>query len=409
MHGELVKPRSQPQIMAAVPPADADKNKVDSLSYDETEPLLRRDKHQQQGLGYYHNVPEVAIHFNPPSSAPGPQFESHKWQPSLKKEEQKVEGANWFGIFLAFLSGAFFTLSSAGVKGLKGVDPMELLVLRSILQVSAMLPIALNKRENILGPKGQRGLLQLQGIVGGSTLVLLFFTFRRLPLGDATTIIFSSPVFVMIMSFLFLREPCGFFRTLIVCLLLTGVVLISKPPFIFQTFAQHYDVFGYLSALGATLFMALNIVVMRKCKDVHFAIVVLHLSLWSLVVSVAVLLGLRQHHHQQLFSVPHGFHDWGLAVVVSALGLSGQVLVAKALGKEGAGRVAVTRSLDIVLAFILQYLAPATVVWARSKGRAPNKKGQPPHSCGWNSTPFTFLAQHKSKGGLLRILDAAAL
>jgi drug/metabolite transporter (DMT)-like permease len=121
-----------------------------------------------------------------------------------------------------------------------------------------------------------------------------------------------------------------------------------------QTFAQHYDVFGYLSALGATLFMDLNIVVMRKCKDVHFAVVVLHLSLWSLVVSTAVLLGLRQHHHQQLLSVPHGLHDWGLAVVVSALGLSGQVLVAKALGKEGAGRVAVTRSLDIVLAFILQ-------------------------------------------------------
>jgi drug/metabolite transporter (DMT)-like permease len=77
-------------------------------------------------------------------------------------------------------------------------------------------------------------LLIIQGAVGGSTLVLLFFTFRRLPLGDATTIIFSSPVFVMIMSFLFLREPCGFFRTLIVCLLLTGVVLISKPPFVFQ-------------------------------------------------------------------------------------------------------------------------------------------------------------------------------
>jgi drug/metabolite transporter (DMT)-like permease len=70
--------------------------------------------------------------------------------------------------------------------------------------------------------------------VGGSTLVLLFFTFRHLPLGDATTIIFSSPVFVMIMSFLFLQEPCGFFRTLIVFLLLTGVVLIAKPPFIFQ-------------------------------------------------------------------------------------------------------------------------------------------------------------------------------
>jgi len=121
-----------------------------------------------------------------------------------------------------------------------------------------------------------------------------------------------------------------------------------------QTFAQEYDVFGYVSALGATLFMALNIVVMRKCKDVHFSVVVLHLSLWSLVVSLTVLVTLKQHHHQHLLSLPHGLYEWGLAALVSALGLSGQVLVAKALGKEGAGRVAVTRSLDIVLAFILQ-------------------------------------------------------
>ena len=35
-------------------------------------------------------------------------------------------------------------------------------------------------------------------------------------------------------------------------------------------------------------------------------------------------------------------------------GLSGQVLVARALGMEGAGTVAVIRSLDIILAFILQ-------------------------------------------------------
>jgi drug/metabolite transporter (DMT)-like permease len=80
----------------------------------------------------------------------------------VKKEDQKVEGANWFGIFLAFLSGAFFTLSSAGVKGLTGVDPMELLILRSLLQIAAMMSVAIRSGENLLGPKGQRGLLQLQ-------------------------------------------------------------------------------------------------------------------------------------------------------------------------------------------------------------------------------------------------------
>jgi drug/metabolite transporter (DMT)-like permease len=126
-----------------------------------------------------------------------------------------------------------------------------------------------------------------------------------------------------------------------------------------QTFAQHYDVFGYLSALGATLCMALNIVVMRKCKDVHFSVVVLHLSLWSLALSATVLVS---HQHQLLaIATPRVLYEWGLAVLVSMLGLSGQVLVAKALGKEGAGRVAVTRSLDIVLAFLLQVFVFAEV------------------------------------------------
>jgi hypothetical protein len=169
MHGELVTPRGQPQITAAVLPGHTAKG--------ELEPLLHRDQHQQQEACYYQNVPEVAIHFNIPPSAPGPHFEPHNWQPTLNKEKQKVEGANWFGIFLAFLSGAFFTLSSAGVKGLKGVDPMELLVLRSLLQVAVMLPIALSKGENILGPKGQRWLLQLQ--VGVAKMLFRFKTCQQ--------------------------------------------------------------------------------------------------------------------------------------------------------------------------------------------------------------------------------------
>lgn len=164
----------------------------------------------------------------------------------------------WKGPLLAFMSGTFFTLSSAAVKALSNVNPMELLVIRSIVQVIFMVAIALYTGHNLIGPKGHRILLQIQvcigvfskylkekakmksflflfqGIVGGLTLVLLFFTFRRLPLGDATTIIFSSPVFVMVLSFIILREPCGFFRAIIIALLLTGVILIAKPPFIFQ-------------------------------------------------------------------------------------------------------------------------------------------------------------------------------
>ena len=148
MHGEIVTARGPPQLTAAVVPTHTAKS--------EAEPLL------QQEARYYQNVPEVAIHFNTQSSGHCPPLESNNWQPTVKKENEKIQGANWFGIFLAFLSGAFFTLSSAGVKGLKSVDPMELLVLRSLLQIAVMVPIAVKNGENLLGPKGQRGLLQLQ-------------------------------------------------------------------------------------------------------------------------------------------------------------------------------------------------------------------------------------------------------
>ncbi|KAK7862255.1 hypothetical protein R5R35_008132 [Gryllus longicercus] len=277
---------------------------------------------------------------------------------------------NWLGVLLAFLSGAFFTLSSAAVKALRAMDPMELLLVRGLLQVAVMLAAALWRGAPLLGNKGFRLLLQLQGLVGGLTLVLLFYSFRRLPLGDATTIIFSSPVVVLVLSFVFLKEPCGFFRTLIVCTLVTGVVLIAKPPFIFHGDAQHYDVAGYGCAVAATVFTALNMVVMRKCKDVHFSVVVLHLSLWTVALALGLLLSVG--HHRSLWALlRHTPLDWAMAVVVSVLGLSGQVLVACALGHEGAGKVAVTRSLDIVLAFVLQAFAFGEVPdWVSATGAA---------------------------------------
>lgn len=74
----------------------------------------------------------------------------------------RPEKTNWCAVLLAFLSGVFFTLCSALVKGLKSIAPMELLVLRSSVQVAAMLPIVAFRGNNPFGPSGLRGLLALQ-------------------------------------------------------------------------------------------------------------------------------------------------------------------------------------------------------------------------------------------------------
>ena len=96
-------------------------------------------------------------------------------------------------------------------------------------------------------------LVYLQGIIGCLTVTCIFIGFKRLPVGDAATIIFCSPIFVMIFSHVILREHCGFFRVFVIALLMVsfkmsnfepffylpyiltlqvGVVLIAKPPFL---------------------------------------------------------------------------------------------------------------------------------------------------------------------------------
>lgn len=242
------------------------------------------------------------------------------------------------------------------------------------------------------------------------TLSLLYYSFRELPLGDATTIIFSSPVIVIALSFLFLKEPCGILRIVVVCTLFTGVVLVARPPFLFQVIssflhfsnsatslsffirrfprhfeteqqlkdlvaretrrrflnlhtilrlyqmhrAESYNLMGYLCAILATLFTALNIVVMRKCSDVHYSILVLNLSCWSLAAAVFFYFVVSGNVHGQPFRLPHDWFTWIQILLVAITGLSGQVLVTKALKIEGAGKVSVTRSLDIILAYVIQ-------------------------------------------------------
>ncbi|XP_034192703.2 solute carrier family 35 member G1 [Osmia lignaria lignaria] len=264
------------------------------------------------------------------------------------------DGTKWFGVFLAFLSGTFFTISSALVKAVQNVHPMILLAIRSVLQMLVMACVACKVSTSLFGPKGQRMLLHLQGLVGGATLSLLYYSFRKLPIGDATTIIFSSPVIVIALSFIFLKEPCGVLRVLVMCSLFAGVIFVSRPPFLFQIHrAEPYNVMGYVCAILATFFTALNIVVMRKCSEIHYSAIIFNLSWWSLVTAVTFFF-LVSEHHEQNPKLPVDWITWSKILLVAFTGLSGQILVTNALKIEGAGKVSVTRSLDIILAYVVQ-------------------------------------------------------
>ena len=78
--------------------------------------------------------------------------------------------------------------------------------------------------------------LYIRGVLGLLVFLTWFFGVVLLPLGDAISLILISPILVVFMGWLFLKEKIGRMEILSAFIGFLGVVLISKPQFIFQLF-----------------------------------------------------------------------------------------------------------------------------------------------------------------------------
>ncbi len=81
----------------------------------------------------------------------------------------------------------------------------------------------------------------LQGLLGGLRLLLNFACLSRLPLGDALTLIFSEPLFTVVLSALFHRGSgggLGVTKVAFCVSLVTGMLLCVQPPSLFGEFGE---------------------------------------------------------------------------------------------------------------------------------------------------------------------------
>ena len=137
--------------------------------------------------------------------------------------------------------------------------------------------------------------LFLLALTGGLRILFIFTSFARLPLGDSTTILFSSPVLVMVLSAFILKEKCGVFRVMAALILVSGVILIAKPPFIFgqQEGQTTYDTLGYSLVLSACVMSALGIVLTKLTSaQVEKLIILFYLGIAITVCGFIGLLSL---------------------------------------------------------------------------------------------------------------------
>ena len=71
------------------------------------------------------------------------------------------------------------------------------------------------------------------GIFGSLTTLTSFACLKFMPVGDAMTLIFTNPLFTMIFAAIFLGHRLTCIKNVSALILFAGIILVTKPPFLF--------------------------------------------------------------------------------------------------------------------------------------------------------------------------------
>ncbi|ODT70639.1 MAG: hypothetical protein ABS75_12290 [Pelagibacterium sp. SCN 63-23] len=171
------------------------------------------------------------------------------------------------GITLKVASVCCFVVMATMLKATETIPAGEMVFFRSFF---ALLPVLawlawkghLAHAFSTARPLGH----VLRGLIGVASMSLGFFALTRLPLPEATAIGYASPLIIVILSAVLLRERVYIFRWTTVLVGLVGVVIILWPRLtIFSDAAQPVDgsTIGALAALSAAFLSAFAMLQVR--------------------------------------------------------------------------------------------------------------------------------------------------
>ena len=274
-------------------------------------------------------------------------------------------------------AGFYITLSNCLVQfAFKSIhteiSPFVFLFYRSLIVFILNSIFMLAGRVRPISTTKANAILCLIGLAGTGQVLFVFLALERIPVGDATVIQFTAPVFTMTFSFLLLGVSCALFDTLCGCVSFVGVVIMTKPSIFFgasqdkdknypsnlnqdeksqRSGEQDYLIgvsFALLSSVFVSIFYVLNKISGQK---LDLTLTIFYPSLIGMIVApiVAILLG-------EVLSIQLNWANASVILLVGVLAFIHLLFVAEALQLEDAGPASLVRNADIVFAFVLQFL-----------------------------------------------------
>ena len=240
--------------------------------------------------------------------------------------------------------GAFwFSLMSVCVK-LAGqrLPSMEIVLFRGLLTLG--LSYAIIRRQRLANPWGtHRPLLLLRGTLGAAALCCFMFSLTHLPLGEATLIQYTNPVFAIAIAALWFHERMRAAEFAALAGALAGVLLVTRPSLIFGGIGGHIPVWYAVVAVLGAAFSGAAYATIRRLRGENPDVVVLYLPLMQIPMSVPFI--------ASSWSWPTAW-EWLLLIGVAVTTQLAQLNMTRGLQLERTARATTTGYLQIVFAGI---------------------------------------------------------
>lgn len=198
------------------------------------------------------------------------------------------------GIAFKLSSVCVFLGMSSLLKASEGVPSGQLVFFRSFFAILPIIAYLVWKGELGVGLKTRHPVSHLlRGLVGTGGMMTGFFALTQLPLAEAITISYATPLLIVVFSAVFYHERVRLYRWSAVLVGLVGVVIIIWPRLtVFSSGIADMSgaTLGAVSALVAAGFAATAMVLVRKLVETErSATIVLYFSLTSSVLGLATL------------------------------------------------------------------------------------------------------------------------
>lgn len=191
---------------------------------------------------------------------------------------------NWLktnGKLLMVLAALFFSSAGALAKFITESLPVSQVVFfRFLITIILIAPWMWYRRISFFGKN--RPLLFARCLFGFVAAFLQYIVYSQLLLADAMILLYTAPIFVAILSTIFLKERFSLYLMVFIVCAFLGCITIVRPSFV------DFNIYTLMAILSA-FFAALAYLTIKKLHQTEsFATIVFNFALFSVVVTLLI-------------------------------------------------------------------------------------------------------------------------